>query len=162
MWWTTAQVVAVKDSERGGAPAGSADIFVQWKGTDVCFDFTCGECGGEGHFDGFFAYAVRCPHCGALYVMPATVYALHVRTAYHEPVVPERPWEDASFDQGGELLPEREVTPVDRALWEIRNVVGPARPLTEQQCDHLRNRVDAVLQLYDRERRASSPPAPGG
>jgi len=148
--WTTAQVVAVKYAERGLAPGGAADIFLQWKGTDVCFDFTCGQCGGYGHFDGFFAYSVKCPHCAAVYVMPATIYALHVSASYHNPVVPEA---DQGVEYGPEPPPKRGETEVDLALWEIRNVVGHAQALTEQQCDHLRGRVDAVLKLYDQERR---------
>lgn len=43
--------------------------FIQWKGTDVCMDFRC-ECGVSGHFDGHFAYVVRCPQCGTLWEMP--------------------------------------------------------------------------------------------
>lgn len=54
-------------------PDGKANVFVQWKGTDACFDFGC-ECGANGHFDGFFAYSLRCGACGAVYAMPSTVY----------------------------------------------------------------------------------------
>lgn len=45
---------------------------VQWKGTDVCFDFDC-ECGAFGHFDGYNAYFVKCGTCDKVYEMP---YAL--------------------------------------------------------------------------------------
>jgi len=47
------------------------DVFVQWKGTNVCLDFTC-ECGAEGHFDGFFCHALRCPRCERVWKMPST------------------------------------------------------------------------------------------
>jgi hypothetical protein len=48
--------------------------FVQWKGTDVCLDFSC-ECGnGHGHYDGYFAYTIECPACHAVYEMPTTIY----------------------------------------------------------------------------------------
>lgn len=50
-----------------------ANVFIQWKGTDVCFDFWC-ECGATGHFDGYFAYSLRCGTCGAVWAMPSTVY----------------------------------------------------------------------------------------
>lgn len=40
--------------------------FVQWKGTDVCFDFYC-PCGVYSHFDGDFAYSVRCGACGRVF-----------------------------------------------------------------------------------------------
>lgn len=54
-------------------PEGSeARMFIQWKGTDVCLDFYC-PCGTHGHFDGYFAYAVRCPECGAVFEMGTQV-----------------------------------------------------------------------------------------
>ena len=43
--------------------------FIQWKGTNVCMDFHC-ECGAHCHFDGDFAYAVKCPHCEVVWEMP--------------------------------------------------------------------------------------------
>ena len=45
---------------------------IQWKGTDVCFDFYC-ICGVDSHFDGYHAYYVRCGHCGRTFRMPLTV-----------------------------------------------------------------------------------------
>ena len=33
----------------------AADVFLQWKGTDVCLDFHCYNCQTFAHFDGFFA-----------------------------------------------------------------------------------------------------------
>ncbi len=47
--------------------------FVQWKGTDVCMDFYC-DCGAHGHFDGFFAYTVKCQHCGTTWEMPVHLF----------------------------------------------------------------------------------------
>jgi hypothetical protein len=46
-------------------------VFVQWKGTDVCLDFYC-DCGpdGGGHYDGYFAYGVRCSACGRTWELP--------------------------------------------------------------------------------------------
>jgi hypothetical protein len=46
--------------------------FIQWKGTDVCLDFTC-ECGGSGHVDAMFVYTIKCPDCGRVWAMPHTV-----------------------------------------------------------------------------------------
>ena len=43
--------------------------FVQWKGTSLCMDLNC-ECGHHSHIDGYFAYHVMCPNCGAVYKMP--------------------------------------------------------------------------------------------
>lgn len=51
----------------------SAEVFIQWKGTDVCLDWTC-PCGdGGGHYDGHFAYGLQCEACGRKFKMPSTV-----------------------------------------------------------------------------------------
>lgn len=56
-------------------PEGSdAEMFIQWKGTDVCLDFHC-PCGESGHYDGGFAYFIHCPSCGAVYEMGTQVIA---------------------------------------------------------------------------------------
>lgn len=55
------------------APPKTHHIFIQWKGTDVCLDFNCPECGHHGHFDGYYAYALGCKGCGAIYEMPQWV-----------------------------------------------------------------------------------------
>jgi hypothetical protein len=47
--------------------------FIQWKNTDVCMDFYC-DCGAHCHFDGYFAYAVKCPHCGTIWQMPSHLF----------------------------------------------------------------------------------------
>jgi len=47
--------------------------FLQWKGTDACFDFEC-RCGGSFHFDGDFAYAVKYPRCETIWEMPCYLY----------------------------------------------------------------------------------------
>lgn len=44
-------------------PDSDASVFIQWKGTNVCLDFYC-PCGRRGHYDGGFAYSVKCPECG--------------------------------------------------------------------------------------------------
>lgn len=51
--------------------------FIQWKGTDVCMDFYC-PCGAQGHFDGEFAYFVRCPHCNRVFEMGYQIGAREV------------------------------------------------------------------------------------
>ena len=56
---------------RDGAPSDPY-VFVQYKGTDLCIDFHC-ECGAHCHYDGDFAYAVKCPHCGTVWEMPCYI-----------------------------------------------------------------------------------------
>jgi hypothetical protein len=38
--------------------------FIQWKGTNVCMDWTCPTCGENQHTDGDFCYYLRCCSCG--------------------------------------------------------------------------------------------------
>lgn len=45
------------------------EAFIQWKGTDVCMDLHCPKCGHHNHYDGFFAYAVECAKCKAVWKM---------------------------------------------------------------------------------------------
>jgi hypothetical protein len=56
-------------------PEGSdVNMFIQWKGTDVCLDLHC-PCGVHTHVDAEFAYYLRCGACGALYQMGTQVIA---------------------------------------------------------------------------------------
>jgi hypothetical protein len=59
-------------------PEGSdVNMFIQWKGTDVCLDFQC-PCGTSGHLDADFAYYIHCPGCDAVYRMGTQVIAKRV------------------------------------------------------------------------------------
>jgi hypothetical protein len=49
--------------------------WIQWKGTDVCMEVHC-ICGAHLHYDGGFAYHVRCPHCQQVYECDGYI-ALH-------------------------------------------------------------------------------------
>ena len=60
-------------TEQSFDPTTGPEVFIQWKNTDVCFDFYC-ECGAQGHFDGLFAYAVRCDDCGRAWNLPHTLH----------------------------------------------------------------------------------------
>jgi hypothetical protein len=54
-------------------PEGSdAEMFIQWKGTEVCLDFYC-PCGVQGHVDADFAYFLRCPACDTTYELGSQV-----------------------------------------------------------------------------------------
>lgn len=56
-------------------PDGSdVEMFIQWKGTEVCMDFHC-PCGYGAHIDGGFAYFIGCAQCGAIYEMGTQVMA---------------------------------------------------------------------------------------
>lgn len=57
--------------------------FIQWKGTDVCMDFHC-ECGAQCHFDGYFAYTVKCPHCSTVWEMPHHIFPRKAGVMTHE------------------------------------------------------------------------------
>jgi hypothetical protein len=46
---------------------GVPHAWIQWKGTDVCMDVYC-KCGGGCHIDADFAYYVKCPICGTVYM----------------------------------------------------------------------------------------------
>lgn len=65
------ELVGNFDKNATGWPEPSA--YIQWKGTLVCMDFHC-ECGANCHFDGAFAYTVKCPHCETIWQMPDTFY----------------------------------------------------------------------------------------
>jgi hypothetical protein len=70
--------------------SGVTHIFLQWKGTDVCFDWHC-ECGGGGHFDGGFAYYVQCPDCNIIWEMPSLLALRKVKDGVRtNPVLPDR------------------------------------------------------------------------
>ena len=60
--------VYAQDHERIGSHG-----WVQWKGTDVCMDTHCDNCGHHGHIDAGFFYLWQCPSCGARYAVGQVV-----------------------------------------------------------------------------------------
>jgi hypothetical protein len=66
-----------------------ASVGVQWKGTDVCLDFVC-SCGQEGHFDGYGAYALKCPKCESVFEMPMHWSITSGQVELHKPVLIKR------------------------------------------------------------------------
>jgi hypothetical protein len=59
-------------------PEGSeVSMFIQWKGTDLCVDFICADCGEITHYDGYHAYVLECP-CGAVWQLGTQVIAKRV------------------------------------------------------------------------------------
>lgn len=61
-------------------------VFIQYKGTDICLDLRC-PCGVLGHFDGYFAYAIECGACGRKFTLPTTLELLPWNEDAHEPVL---------------------------------------------------------------------------
>lgn len=74
---------------------GLATVFLQWKGTDVCYDFYC-PCSPEEpqHFDGYFGQRFTCGStrddeaeppeggfCGKTWELPWNLSAIEVREA---------------------------------------------------------------------------------
>lgn len=66
-------IISIDDQFVSGSPTREPRTFIQWKGTNVCMDFYC-ECGAHCHFDGYFAYCVKCPHCQTVWEMPCHVF----------------------------------------------------------------------------------------
>lgn len=65
-------------------PIPAPSVWVQWKGTTLCADFRC-TCGGRGHVDDGFAYAIRCGHCGQAWVLPQTLTLTRIEDADWQP-----------------------------------------------------------------------------
>ncbi len=65
------------------------DMFIQWKGTDVCMDLQC-PCGCSSHIHGYFANSVQCPECLSVYKLGCQVIAKRVpgdKSSWVEPVM---------------------------------------------------------------------------
>lgn len=69
--------------------------WIQWKGTDVCMDVYCKKCGCHSHIDAEFAYYVKCPKCGAVYMCNGHIEFIELE---QEPenciIIPELPKDD--------------------------------------------------------------------
>jgi len=81
-----------------------ADVFIQWKGTDVCLDFHCYRCNTFAHFDGDFAYVLKCPVCETHYEMPSVVPLKETarRTCVQVPTDPESELSESGWKAGKE------------------------------------------------------------
>lgn len=62
--------------------APTPNVFVQWKGTELCGDFHC-SCGASGHIDDLFAYSVECGGCGKVWELPINLPLIEGRDEPH-------------------------------------------------------------------------------
>ena len=68
-----------------GKPHG----WIQWKGTNVCMDIYC-KCGLHSHIDADFAYHVKCPKCGTVYMCNAHIEFIELeQEPKYSVVIPE-------------------------------------------------------------------------
>lgn len=127
-------------------PGTDATMFIQWKGTDVCFDFQC-PCQPEefaAHFDGYYAYYVQCPACGSNYELGTQVRARLVEdTDGHEVKILDMEHTDLSVDwerpDGPAVpsIPEPVFVELCRAAWsDFDEGQGPG-PAAEAWLDEI-------------------------
>ena len=63
-------------------------LFLQWKGIEICADFWC-SCGKSAHVCGeMFVYRIQCGSCGKVFALPSTVELVEV--ADDDPTVTKR------------------------------------------------------------------------
>lgn len=83
-------------TEKPSGDLQKPEVFIQWKGTDACFDFNC-DCGAHHHFDGYFAYYVKCGSCGTVWQMPIHLYPIKADPD-QEPQVVLDDWQEDETD----------------------------------------------------------------
>lgn len=54
------------------ADGDTCETFIQWKGSDICISVDC-ACGTSSHYDGDFAYGLKCGRCGAVWTLPVNL-----------------------------------------------------------------------------------------
>lgn len=101
------ETITIEDGYMFGQVKRRPQTFIQWKGTDLCMDFLC-ECGAHCHFDGDFAYCVKCPHCGDIWEMPSCVFPRRADSRtypHHVENAKILQADDAHCDDEGNALP---------------------------------------------------------
>ena len=61
-----------------GDVCGEGEVFIQYKGTDICADFTCPNCKEQEHIDGYFCYSWECPECKKVYNLSSHIKLFEV------------------------------------------------------------------------------------
>lgn len=80
-------------------------VFIQWKGTNVCLDFHC-SCTSDdfAHFDGWFAYLLKCNSCGKVWKLPQILQLTEATpediATYPDPVEPDFSGDIGDDDDG--------------------------------------------------------------
>jgi hypothetical protein len=70
--------VTIKEAEsKTWEPRSVPGGRIQWKGTSVCIDVTCG-CGHDAHLDAEFAYYWKCSQCGRVWALDPHVALIPV------------------------------------------------------------------------------------
>lgn len=72
-----------------GDEVPGTNVFIQYKGTDLCADLYC-DCGTHLHYDGYFAYAVKCWGCGSVWELPQMVTMKKVESSRWTPILLEK------------------------------------------------------------------------
>jgi len=67
------------------------DSFIQWKGTDVCIDLYCPDCGEHYHHDGDFMYYLQCPYCNNIYAVGHNIKLIKLNKEHIDFVKKDRP-----------------------------------------------------------------------
>lgn len=67
---------------------GQPHAWIQWKGTDVCMDIHC-KCGQHSHVDADFAYNVKCPKCGTVYMCNGHIELIELEKEPEHFITPE-------------------------------------------------------------------------
>lgn len=91
------EAAAYSESQQVTKRTPNVNVFLQWKGIDICCDLNC-ECGHHSHFDGDFAHVLRCPKCGELWELPHRIVPTQPARTDITPkeASPEYPWD---FDE---------------------------------------------------------------
>ena len=66
------------DNFKGGL-YGKGNVFIQYKGTEICADFTCPNCKEQEHIDGDFCYSWKCPNCNKVYNLSSYIELFEVK-----------------------------------------------------------------------------------
>lgn len=82
----------------------TGNVFLQYKGTDICVDLYC-TCGDQFHYDGYFATWLRCPHCRKVWELPHLLLCTDVTGVVDEDRVKDGEADDEEDEAPWSTLP---------------------------------------------------------